>query len=834
MSELTGKVIPVAIEDEVKTSYLNYAMSVIVSRALPDVRDGLKPVHRRILYGMNEMGIKADKPPKKCARIVGDVLGKFHPHGDQSVYDALVRLAQDFSMRYLMVNGQGNFGSVDGDPPAAMRYTEARMHRLAEEMLADINKETVDFGPNYDDSMEEPSVLPAALPYLLVNGASGIAVGMATNIPPHNLREVAEGIAHYIDNRDCSIDDLMQFIKGPDFPTAGLIYGRKGIQEAYRTGRGSIVCRAKFQIETKDSGKDVIIINEIPYQVNKANLIIRIAELMREDKIDGISDLRDESDRDGMRIVIELKRGASPKIILNQLFQHTQLQLNFNVNALALVKGKPQVLNIKDMIVHYVDHRKEVVTRRTIYDLRKAEEKAHILEGLKIALENIDEVIRIIKESDSVNTARTRLMDRFSFSEVQAQAILDMRLQKLTSLETQKIIEELQQIQALIAELKALLASEEKILQLVKKELLLMADQYGDARKTEIVLDEVESINIEDLIQKEEMVVILTNRGYIKRVPYSAYRLQGRGGKGASTSTLKDDDYIKNLFIASTHDVIMFITSEGRAYWLKVHEIPEGSRIAKGTHIRSLLNITANEMITATVSIKKFTDDTYIFIATSKGTVKKVPTSDFVHAKIRGVVAINLRSDDKVIAAILTSGKSDIFIVSRSGKGLRFAEEEVRPMGRVAQGVGGLKLQAGDEIAGVIETNELGQALLLSENGYGKRLNMVDINPHGRNTQGRWIFDCSEKTGEVIGVVSVQDGDDIMAVTSQGSSIKVPVDSVPVYNPNTQGVRIVNISKPDYVVGVDKPSKDEDEDKLDDSTPDEQTISETEGASAET
>jgi DNA gyrase subunit A len=452
---------------------------------------------------------------------------------------------------------------------------------------------------------------------------------------------------------------------------------------------------------------------------------------------------------------------------------------------------------------------------------------------LKIALENIDEVIKIIKESDSVNTARSRLMDRFSFSEVQAQAILDMRLQKLTSLETQKIIEELQQLQALIAELKALLASEEKILQLVKKELLLMADQYGDARKTEIVLDEVESINIEDLIQKEEMVVILTNRGYIKRVPYSAYRLQGRGGKGASTSTLKDDDYIKNLFIASTHDVIMFITSEGRAYWLKVHEIPEGSRIAKGTHIRSLLNITANEMITATVSIKKFTDDTYIFIATSKGTVKKVPTSDFIHAKIRGVVAINLRSDDKVIAAILTSGKSDIFIVSRSGKGLRFAEEEVRPMGRVAQGVGGLKLQAGDEIAGVIETNELGQALLLSENGYGKRLNMVDINPHGRNTQGRWIFDCSEKTGEVIGVVAVQDGDDIMAVTSQGSSIKVPVDSVPVYNPNTQGVRIVNISKPDYVVGVDKPSKEEDEGKMDDANQAEQSSNEADMASSE-
>lgn len=813
MSDIRGRIIPVAIEDEVKTSYLNYAMSVIVSRALPDVRDGLKPVHRRILYGMNELGVRSDRPPKKCARIVGDVLGKFHPHGDASVYDALVRLAQDFSMRYMMVNGQGNFGSVDGDPPAAMRYTEARLQKLAEEMLSDINKETVDFAPNYDDSMEEPTVLPAAVPYLLVNGVSGIAVGMATNIPPHNLREVSDAIAHYIDNRECTIEDLMEFIKGPDFPTKGIIYGRKGILEAYRTGRGAIPVRARFSIESGDNGKDTIIIHEIPYQVNKANLVIRIAELMREDKIDGISDLRDESDRDGMRIVIELKRGASPKIILNQLFTHTQLQVNFNVNALALVNGKPQILNLKDMIVYYVAHRKEVVTRRTIFDLRKAEERAHILEGLKIALDNIDEVIKIIKESDTVAIARTRLMERFSLSEVQSQAILDMRLQKLTSLETQKIVEELQQLMALIAGLKELLASEEKLLQLVKKELLLMSEQYGDPRRTDIVPDEIESINIEDLIQREDMVVVLTNRGYIKRVPFSAYRVQGRGGKGASTSTLKDDDYIKNLFIASTHDVIMFITSEGRAYWLKVHEIPEGSRIAKGAHIRSLLTITANELITATVSFKKFSDDSYLFIATAKGTVKKVATSEFVHAKTRGVVAIGLKSDDRVICAILTNGTSDIFIVSRHGKGLRFAEKQVRSMGRTAQGVGGISLLAADEVAGVIETSETGQALIISENGYGKRLNLGDINPHGRNSQGRWVYDVSEKTGEVVGVLSVTEGNDVMVITSLGSSIKLPVDSVPVYRPDTQGVRIVNIQKPDYVVGVDRPaSEDEEED----------------------
>jgi len=806
MSDIQGKLIPVAIEDEVKSSYLNYAMSVIVSRALPDVRDGLKPVHRRILFGMNEMGLRSDKPPKKAARIVGDVLGKYHPHGDQSVYDALVRMAQDFSLRYLMVNGQGNFGSVDGDPPAAMRYTEARMHKLAEEMLRDIQKETVDFGPNYDDSMEEPRVLPAALPFLLVNGTSGIAVGMATNIPPHNLREVVDAISEYIDNPDCEIEDLMQHIKGPDFPTGGTIYGRRGIKEAYRTGRGAVAVRAKFSIETKDSGRDVILIHEIPYQVNKATLVTRIADLMKEDKIDGISDLRDESDRDGMRIVIELKRGASPKIILNQLFQHTQLQCNFNVNALALVDGRPVVLSLKDMIKHYVNHRKEVVTRRCLFELKKAEERAHILEGLKIALDNIDEVIKIIRQSKTVDLARQGLMDRFSLSQVQSQAILDMRLQKLTSLETQKILEELAEIMALIAYLKDLLASEEKILGVVRKELRELADTFGDARRTDIVHDEIEAINIEDLIQKEDMVVILSHKGYIKRVPYGAYRTQGLGGKGAYSSTLKDDDYIKNIFIASTHDYILFLSNEGRAYWMKVHEIPEGSRTSRGQHIRGLLSVNADEEVTEVVALDGFPEDRYLFITTAKGVVKKVSVSEFSNAKLRGIYAITLREGDKVISSMLTSGNNDILMVTRKGKGLRFAESEVRPTGRTAQGVGGINVADDDEVAGSIETLPGDIALLMTENGHGKRMRLDDLTPHHRNSQGQRVYRCSDKTGEVVGIISVREGDNIIAITSKSNSVKFSADEVPLYNPDSQGVRIVTIEKPDYVVGIDRPA----------------------------
>ncbi|MCF7949571.1 MAG: DNA topoisomerase (ATP-hydrolyzing) subunit A, partial [Spirochaetia bacterium] len=691
MEEIRGRVIPVAIEDEIKESYLNYAMSVIVSRALPDVRDGLKPVHRRILYSMSEMGLRSNQPYKKCGRIVGDVLGKFHPHGDQSIYDALVRLAQLFSMRYPVVDPQGNFGSVDGDPPAAMRYTEARMGRMGEEMLTDIKKETVDFGPNYDDTMEEPLVVPGAFPYLLANGASGIAVGMATNIPPHNLREITNAITAYIDNPDIPVDDLMTHMNGPDFPTAGIIFGRKGIRDAYRTGRGKITVRARCNLEETSGGRERVIVTELPYAVNKANLIIRIADLVKERRLEGISDLRDESDKGGMRIVIELKRGAVAKIVLNNLFSHTPMQQNFNVNALALVDGMPKRLNLKEMIHYFVRHRVVVITRRAQFDLRKAEEREHILVGLKIALDNIDEVVQIIKSSSNAEDARTKLMERFALSERQAQAILDMRLQKLTSLETKKIVEELEEIRKLIAYLRDLLASEQKILAVVKEESLEIAAKYGDDRRTEIVIDEVDEINIEDLIKKEDMAVLLSNKGFIKRVPVSSYRSQGRGGKGSSSASLRNEDFIEHLFIANTHDYILFVSSAGKAYWVKVHELPEGSKTSRGSHIKTLLQISANEEITSVIDLQEFSEEKYIFMATRRGIVKKVRTSDFSNAKTRGIIALNLTPNDKLISSILTDGDNDVVLLSRSGNALRFHEEAVRAMGRSSRGVQGMK-----------------------------------------------------------------------------------------------------------------------------------------------
>ena len=812
MEATTGRTIPVAIEDEMKESYLNYAMSVIVSRALPDVRDGLKPVHRRIIHSMNEMGLRADRPNKKCARIVGDVLGKYHPHGDASVYDALVRLAQDFSMRYPIVNGQGNFGSVDGDPPAAMRYTEAKLQRVAEEMIRDIKKETVDFGPNYDDSMEEPLVLPAAFPYLLANGASGIAVGMATNIPPHNLNEVCAGIAAYIDKPEITNDELMHYVKGPDFPTGGIIFGRRGIKKAYRTGRGKIVVRARFTLEQTKKGKEQIIVSELPYAVNKANLLVRIADLIRDKKIDGISDLRDESDRDGMRMVIELKRNTIPKIILNQLFTHTALQQNFNVNNLALVKGRPEMLTLRETIGYFVEHRREVVTRRTRYDLRRAEEREHILIGLKIALDNIDEVIRIIKSSRNVETARENLMKSFELSQIQAQAILDMRLQKLTSLETQKIIDELNEIRAQIAYFKDLLAHPEKILQVVKEETAEQAQKHGDERRTEIVLDEVEEINIEDLIKKEDMVVLTSARGMIKRVPVSAYRNQGRGGKGSSSANLRDEDFLENLFIASTHDYILFITSEGKAYWLKVHEIPEGSRHARGTNIRALLQISANEEITTVVAIKDFEQEGNLFMGTSRGVVKKVKISDFSNARTRGIRAINLDTGDRLISAQLTTGDNELVMVSKHGMALRFHEEAVRTMGRASRGVQGLKLRKEDELAGVLCIREGERMMLLSEYGYGKRIEYDHFTPHGRATRGQITYKISDKTGEVIGVSPVLEGEEIVCITSQGNTLKIQSDEVSVMGKSAFGVRIVNITPPDVVIGMARIVK-EDEDE---------------------
>lgn len=817
MAETGGKIIPVSIENEVKTSYLNYAMSVIVSRALPDVRDGLKPVHRRILFGMNELGLRSDKPPKKAGRIVGDVLGKYHPHGDQSIYDALVRLAQDFSMRYPLVIGQGNFGSVDGDPPAAMRYTEARMHRLAEEMLKDIKKETVDFVPNYDDSMEEPAVLPAALPYLLVNGASGIAVGMATNIPPHNLREVSDAIAAYIDNPEINVEGLMKHVSGPDFPTGGVIYGKRGIRHAYHGGRGKVTIRSKFSIETTKSGRDVILIHEIPYQVNKSNLLIRISELVQEKVIEGISDLRDESDRDGMRIVIELRRGASPKIILNQLFSNTQLQVNFNVNCLALVKGKPELLGLKDLIKYYVEHRREVVIRRTKYDLAKAEERAHILEGLKIALENIDEVIRVIKESENVDSARSRLMELFILTQIQAQAILDMRLQKLTSLETKKILEELRELLALIQELKDLLASEEKILALVKKETLELSERYGDPRRTEIVLDEVEEINIEDLIQKEEMVVLISNRGYIKRVPSSAYRLQGRGGRGSGSASLRDNDFVRHIFIASTHDMIAFFSSEGKAYWLKVHEIPAKGRGARGEHLKGLLQIGSNEEVAAVVALKDFSEDEYFFFVTNHGRVARMRTWDFRNAKTRGIIAMNMVGDEKIVSAIQTSGERELILISRKGFGLRIDPNSVAPKGRGSQGVGGMKFdgrnRAGDELCAVVEVEPDTTVAVVTEIGKGKRFRADELSIHGRNTGGQRIFSLNDKTGEVVGAAPVKDEDLIVVMTNLGSTLKVKAASISLQGRDSQGVWVVNIKKPDLVFGIAVSAEEDEEDE---------------------
>jgi DNA gyrase subunit A len=802
MSDLRTRTLPIPIEEEVKTSYLNYAMSVIVSRALPDVRDGLKPVHRRILFAMDEMGLRADKPYKKCGRVVGDVLGKYHPHGDMAIYDALVRLAQDFSLRYPVVDGQGNFGSVDGDPPAAVRYTECRLGKVAEEMLRDINKETVDFGPNYDDSQKEPLVLPGAFPFLLANGASGIAVGMATNIPPHNLDEIADAIVQIIEKPETTAEELMEIVRGPDFPTGGLILGRNGIREASTTGRGKIIVRAKVTIETSRQGKDTIVVTEIPYQVNKSALIVRIADLVKERKIDGITDLNDESDRRGMRIVIDIRKGVSPKVILNQLFAHTQLQVSFGVNALALVGGMPKTLSLREMIDCFVAHRREVVIRRTKFDLAKAEERAHILQGLKIALDNIDAVIALIKKSKDVETARTGLMKAFGLSERQAQAILEMRLQRLTSLEVKKVVDELTETLALIESLKALLASETKILGVVKDETKAIAEKYGDERRTEILDEEAEEINVEDLITREDMVILISHRGYIKRVPVAAYRRQGRGGKGSSSTLLKDDDFIEQLFVASTHDYVLFITSKGKSYWVKVHEIPESSRQAKGQSIKVLLSIGGEEEITAIVNLHGFDGPLFVFMATRRGVVKKVPVADFANARTRGIVAIYLDEGDNLVTARLTSGSDEMVLVTRKGWALRFAEKAVRPMGRASRGVLGIKLSDKDELAGVAMVRQGEQLLVVSEFGFGKRTEYDNFAPHGRGTRGQVVYRATEKTGEVVAALSVSQKDDLVCITSQGSTVKLRLSEVAVLGKTAMGVRIVNITRPDLVVGV--------------------------------
>ena len=818
LAEPIGKVIPIAIEDEVKTDYLNYAMSVIVSRALPDVRDGLKPVHRRLLFAMDELGLRPGATTKKSARIVGDTMGKYHPHGDLSLYDALVRMAQDFSLRYPLINGQGNFGSIDDDPPAAMRYTEAKLSKIGDEMLQDLHKETVDFVPNFDESEIEPSILPSAVPNLLVNGSSGIAVGMATNMAPHNLGEICEAICALIDNPEASNEDLMRLVQGPDFPTGGVIFGRRGIKEAYRTGRGKLLVRGKFNIETTKQGKEKIVFTEIPYNVNKALLLEKIGQLMRDKVIDGISNANDESDREGIRIVIELKKGAIVKVILNQLFSNTQLQTTFGIINLALVGGKPQLLTLRELVHYFVEHRVDVVTRRTRFDLRKAEERAHILEGLIIALANIDEVIAIIKKSRDVATARLKLQERFLLSEAQSEAIVEMRLGRLTSLEVEKIEQELAELKTRIAYYKSLLADEKKLRGVIKDETREIAVKFGDKRRTEIVAGEVENINIEDLIKKEEMMILISNLGYVKRVPVSAYKNQGRGGKGMQSAKLAEDDFVEQIFVASTHEYIMFITSAGKAYWMKVHELPEGSRTSKGSHIKSLLTVSPNEDITAIVSLKDFSDSEYLFMGTARAVVKKVKTSEFVNAKTRGIVAINLDDGDKLVTALLTKGSDEVVLISRRGQALRTHEDHVRAMGRSSRGITGMKLSNGDELAGMLRVdlvssaegeakrppNKVEKMLILSEYGYGKRVEFSEFSSHGRGTGGQKIYTVTEKTGEIIGCVSVLDNEDIMCITSQGKSIKLKVKEIRVMGRSAQGVRLLSIDKPDFVIGLDR------------------------------
>lgn len=805
-------IIKIPIEDEVKQAYIDYSMSVIVSRALPDVRDGLKPVHRRILYSMEEKGLRYSGPTRKCAKIVGDVLGSYHPHGDASVYDALVRLGQDFSQRYPVIYPQGNFGTIAGDPPAAYRYTEAKMEKIAEAMVEDIKKETVDFIPNFDDSTVEPTVLPGKFPFLLANGSSGIAVGMATNMPPHNLKEIASAISAYIDNNDITIDELAKHIKGPDFPTGGIIYGTKGIKQAYKTGRGKVIIRSRFKIETDKRGKESIVFTEVPYQVNTTNLVMKIGELARDKQIEGISNVNDESsDRAGLRIVVELKKGAIPKIVLNQLFTKTQLQANFGVINIALVNGRPETLNLKQLVKYFVDHRFEVVTRRTQYDLRKAEERAHILRGLIIALNNIDEVIEIIKNSKDIPEAKNALMKRFNLSEIQAQSIVDMKLGRLTSLEINKIKEELEELELLIEHYKDLLANPAKIYALIKEETQELVEKFGDERRTDIVPDEVEQLDIEDLIQNEEMVILISNLGFIKRIPSSAYKIQNRGGKGSSTAKLVEDDFIDQVFTAVTHDYIMFISNLGKAYYLKVHEIPEATRTTKGTHIKALLAIDAEEEITAIVSFKEFSPDIFLIMATSSGTIKKIPIDTFANAKTRGIRALNLKDSDHLVSAILSTGSDNIMLVTKQGKALRISGNTVRPQGRTAGGVKGINISDSDELAGAVRVADKQSILLITANGFGKRIDFAEFAEHGRGTGGQKIYTVTERTGEVIGVITVFDDDEVVCITGQGKTLRLKVDSVGIMGRAAQGVRVLNIDAPDFLVGLDVVAREDSE-----------------------
>ncbi len=804
MATIFEKIVPITLEEEMKSSYIDYAMSVIVARALPDVRDGLKPVHRRVLYGMHDLGMTHSKPYKKSARIVGEVLGKYHPHGDTAVYDSMVRMVQDFSLRYPLVDGQGNFGSVDGDSPAAMRYTEARLARISEEMLRDLDKNTVDFVPNFDDSLQEPTVMPSYLPNLLINGSSGIAVGMATNIPPHNLGEVVDGLINLIKNPDITIEKLMKNIIAPDFPTAGIIYGYAGVKEAFLTGRGRIIVRAKANIETQKSGREHIIITELPYQVNKANLIEKIAELVRGGKIDDISNIRDESDRDGLRVVIELKKDAQPPIVLNQLFVHTQMQTTFGVIMLALVHGVPKVLNLKEMLQHFLNHRMDVLIRRTKFELDAAEKRAHILEGYIIALDNIDAVIQTIKKSKDVETAKQNLMKKFKLSEIQAKAILDMRLQRLTGLERQKIEDEYKETIKLIEKLKSILKSEDQRKIIVTNELLELRKKYADERRTEIVYD-YEDFSLEDIIAEEDVVVTITHSGFIKRFPVSGYRKQGRGGKGVTGAGTKEDDFIEHMFIASTHQYILFFTDKGKVYWLKVHELPEGGRATRGRSIINLLQKDKDELITAFVAVKEFSDDQYLIMATEHGTVKKTVLSAYGNVRKGGINAINLKKNDRLIEVKMTDGTSDIMIGTRNGFAVRFNEKDARDMGRTATGVRGVRLGKGDKAVGLLVIKRQGMSVLVvTEKGYGKRSDVNDYRITHRGGKGVITVKTSDKIGKMIALMEVNDNDELVIISTKGMVIRQSMKDIRVMGRATQGVRVIRLKDGDSIADIAK------------------------------
>lgn len=804
------RIISINIEDEMKTAYIDYSMSVIVSRALPDVRDGLKPVHRRVLYGMTELGLASNRPYKKSARIVGEVLGKFHPHGDSSVYDAMVRMAQEWSMRYMLVDGQGNFGSVDGDMPAAMRYTEARFRKMAEELLVDIDKNTVDFKPNFDDSLQEPTVLPAKVPNLLINGASGIAVGMATNMPPHNLTEVIDGVVAFIDNKDIEVAELMKHVKAPDFPTGGTIYGYAGVKEAFETGRGRIVMRAKAIFETSKTGKEQIVVNEIPYQVNKASLIERAAELVNEKVIEGISDIRDESDREGMRIVFDLKRDAVPNVILNQLYKYTALQTSFNVNNVALVNGRPEMLNLKDLIRHYVDHRHEVVVRRTKYELEEAQKRAHILEGLLIAIDNLDAVIKIIREAVSPDEARTQLMENFKLTEIQAKAILDMRLRALTGLERDKLKDEYAELMKLIAYLQSILNDETLRMKIIKDELLEMKEKYGDERRTNIIYAGNE-MSMEDLIPNDDVVITISHLGYVKRTLLSEYRTQNRGGRGSRGVSKRDEDFVEHVLMATNHNYLLFFTNQGKCYWLKVWEIPEGDKTSKGRAIQNLINISSEEKVMAYLNVKTLSDEEYIkntnvVMCTEQGTIKKTTLEAYSRPRANGVNAINVREGDMLVEARLTNGTCEMIIASREGKAIRFNESSVRPMGRTATGVRAIRLAEGDVVIGMIaiEDPKVTNALVVSENGLGKRSEVEDYRITNRGGKGVMAMNVTDKTGKLVAIKEVDDTNDIMIMTKKGITIRLSVKDLRVLGRVTQGVRLINIDDKDAIASVAK------------------------------